>query len=103
MTDADWADPERRTLGWLLATTGRHEATAPPDGETLLILLHAGEYDVNFQLPELPSGGWQVLIDTAGPDPESVQVVRANEFWRLVPRSAAVLVRGSSAATPTRP
>jgi len=104
MTEADWADPERRTLGWRLEgpATGRHDATASTGRETLLILLHAGESDVIFQLPEVPAGDWRVLIDTAQPDGAPIEGVPADGHWRLVPRSAAVLVTGSSATAPTR-
>ncbi len=103
MTDTDWADPERRTLGWQLrgAPAGGHDGTSAVDAETLLVLLHAGELDVAFQLPGGPDGDWQVLIDTARPEP--VDVARARGYWRLVARSAAVLVTDSSAAAPSRP
>lgn len=103
MTEADWVDPERRTLGWRLAgpATSRHDAVAPTGRETLLILLHAGEDHVIFQLP-VPDNDWSVLIDTAQPDGAPIDGVPADGHWRLVPRSAAVLVTGSSATAPTR-
>ena len=61
MTEADWTDAERRTLGMLLDGDGILERDAhgePITGDTLLILLNAGVEDVLFTLPaRCPASG----------------------------------------------
>jgi glycogen operon protein len=94
MTTADWSDPERRTLGWLLDPAGA--STAHASGQMsrarLLVLLHAGEHELPFQLPgPLSDPDWEVLVDTTSADGGSGIVVPAGSAWRLLPRSAAVL------------
>ena len=92
MTDADWADPERRALGVLLdghaiAETDTHGR--PIVGDTLLILLNAGADEVTFTMPRRKGRRWERLIDTADPDGPTARVDAGAE-WRVSGRSAAV-------------
>jgi glycogen operon protein len=71
MTEAEWHDTERRTLGMRLAGDG---STAPQaDGEprrndTLLVLLNAAPDVQPFTLPA-ETGTWELLLDTARVEP----------------------------------
>jgi glycogen operon protein len=102
MTDQDWADPGRRTLGWLLAGgDAAHE---------LLILLHAGDDDVMFALPAREASAWEVVLDTAAADGAPEGITPVNGVRTLTARSAAVLrterlsaPTSSSAAARIRP
>ena len=83
MRDADWADPERRTLGVLFDGTDL-------SAETLLILFSAAAQPIEFLLPAHGDGtGWQVLADTAA----SAHPGRyaAGTTFELIAHSAAVL------------
>ncbi|MEJ7727353.1 MAG: glycogen debranching enzyme, partial [Actinomycetes bacterium] len=64
MTAADWADPNRVTLGVLLDGAG----LGPDDAGTddILIWLHAGNDDVEVEMPaDAPRRAWTVLLDSA--------------------------------------
>jgi isoamylase len=68
MTSQKWRAPDLRTLGMLLPGEESDEMdergqTVP--GDTLLILLNAGDAPVAFALPALEGvAGWECLIDT---------------------------------------
>ncbi|MDT8435780.1 MAG: glycogen debranching protein GlgX [Gemmatimonadota bacterium] len=70
MTDADWHDPENRALGMLMhgAATGEVDRRGRLiRGDTLLLLMNAGERSRRFLLPEIEApGGWEQLLDTHG-------------------------------------
>jgi glycogen operon protein len=98
MTTADWSDPERRTLGWLLDPSGAQTAheSGRMSGARLLVLLHASEHELTFQLPgTLSDPDWEVLVDTTSADGGSGLLAPAGSAWRLLPRSAAVLQQAS--------
>jgi glycogen operon protein len=59
MTDADWHDADRRTVGLRL------------DG--VFVVLNAADVDVTFALPE---GVWERRLDTAAPDAGALVVAR---------------------------
>ena len=102
MTHVDWHDEALRTIGWLLLPGDTAAADHRP--RTLLVLLHAGDDEVDFVLPDAPNGGWDVLVDTSTPEDIENQTVRFTRSWRLLPRSAAILrPTDSSEAAPTRP
>ncbi|MFP3854908.1 MAG: glycogen debranching protein GlgX [Anaerolineales bacterium] len=68
MTEGDWRDPQRRTLGLLIrgeATDEVDERGQPIHGDTLLLLMNAGEADLKFKLPSLDKGAWNLLVNTA--------------------------------------
>jgi isoamylase len=72
--DAEWNDPEARTIGLRLAGEAIDER-GPEGGviadDTLLMLLNAFHEEVPFILPEAggDSSAWEVLMDTTRPDP----------------------------------
>jgi glycogen operon protein len=72
--DAEWNDPEARTIGMRLAGEAIDER-GPEGGviadDTLLVLLNAYHEEVPFILPEAggESSAWEVLLDTTRPDP----------------------------------
>jgi isoamylase len=72
--DAEWNDPEARTIGLRLAGEAIDERS--PEGgviadDTLLVLLNAYHEEVPFILPEAggESSVWEVLMDTTRADP----------------------------------
>src|SRR5207237_9706214 len=66
--DADW-DAGRRCIGILM----RAQADGQPGGETCLLLVNAEPQPVGFTLPP---GAWQVLMNSAPPEPaEHLHVV----------------------------
>ena len=71
LTDADWHDPQRHTLGMLIhgdATDEVDERGRLITGDTLLLLINSGQTPVAFQLPTLVRPGlWREIINTARP------------------------------------
>jgi glycogen operon protein len=72
--DAEWNDPEARTIGMRLAGEAIDEREAEGGviaDDTLLVLLNAYHDEVPFILPEAggDSSVWEVLMDTSRPDP----------------------------------
>ena len=97
MSEADWADPARVTLGVLFDGRGvpGAAATATGDGrsagDTLLVLLSAAAASTPFTLPALDeTSGWEVLADTAAPARQGARYAAGSAFV-LIPHSAAVL------------
>ncbi len=74
MTDEDWHDPDGRCLGMLIdgqATDEVDERGRLAKGDTLLLVLNAGETARQFRMPELERrGAWEVLLDTVREDQE---------------------------------
>ena len=82
MAEADWWDSERRTLVAMLhgadpggdGSNGTYADAADPggtrpNGDTVLVVLHAGREPVSLTLPLPPAGShWRVAIDSAEPD-----------------------------------
>jgi glycogen operon protein len=93
MTGEHWADGTRRALGVYLDGRAIAETDAqgrPVVGDTLLVLLNAGDRDQPFILPSRGASAWTLLVDTARPD-EIGTPAAAGGTWRLTARSAAVL------------
>ena len=71
MTDETWNSPDVRCLGVRLNGDAIDEIDERGQrivGETLVIMLNAGEETVPFSLPETgPTERWETLIDTADP------------------------------------
>jgi glycogen operon protein len=98
MTDADWFDGHRRTLGMLLAggtlrqvdRLGRNLVD-----DSFLVWLHAGESVVNVTLPAPPgtaAATWSVALDTAHVGgPPVPRVLTGGSVVRLDARSVVVL------------
>jgi isoamylase len=71
MAQADWQDPQRRVLGMLIQGESSDETDdrgRPIRGDTLLLVVNAGEEDTQFVLPRMEGRGiWVELINTAHP------------------------------------
>ena len=65
---ADWGDPERRVLGMLAVGEAHDEVDErgrPIQGDSLLLLINAGDRACHFQLPKLPKPGtWEETLST---------------------------------------
>jgi isoamylase len=70
-TEGDWHDPECRALGMFVLGEANDEVDErgrPIQGDSLLLLLNAGERPCHFRLPQPPApGAWQQTINTARP------------------------------------
>ena len=93
MTDADWSEPDRRSIGMLMAGQAADEVDLrgrPASGDTLLLLLNAGWRARSYTLPrmELP-GRWEEVLNTAHPGPWA-RLVR-NEVVNLTSHSCLLL------------
>lgn len=76
MTDADWHDPERRSLGMVLGGSARSSMSdwrRSRHGQTFLLLFHAGGEGISFILPGEPACRWQPVLDTTSEDPFSAE------------------------------
>jgi glycogen operon protein len=80
MIEADWNDPERRTLGMEL------------DG-TLLTIFNASASHVTFSVP--PGPAWTCLLDTATPD--AAPAALPASAVTVMPQSMTVLARDADA------
>jgi glycogen operon protein len=108
MTEADWHDPERRSLALVLS--GRaHEyhltrAGEPEPDDTFLLVLSARAAPSTQTLPVVAEGGaWELVLDTAaGGFVDPGRVFKAGEVLALEPRSLVLLVAraGAAAAAP---
>ena len=96
MTDGDWADAERRSIGMLMyagATDEVDDRGRPLIGDTLLWLLNASAKSVSFTLPNLAEPGvWQELVDTFRGAPRAVH----GESVSVCARSTVLLRHGES-------
>ncbi|HLZ44963.1 MAG TPA: glycogen debranching protein GlgX [Gemmatimonadales bacterium] len=66
MTEDDWKKAQTCSLGMLIngeATDETDDKGEPIKGDTMLLLVNAGDAAVDFALPA--TGGWRALIDTA--------------------------------------
>jgi glycogen operon protein len=92
MSEDDWADPGRRTIGMLLLGRAADEIDHRgrlARGDTLLLLLNAGLRSRPYALPPMEwPGRWQELVDTARPEPRRRT---AGEIVHLSAHSAVVL------------
>ena len=95
MSDAQWWDPQRRTLGLFLA--GDAIRSRNPDGSrvtdaSFLLWLHADREPVPVRLPD--AGSWaesyEVLVDTGRPSREGRRI-RAGETVEMPGRSCLLL------------
>jgi glycogen operon protein len=94
MTDATWSSPDVRCLGVRLngdAIDEVDERGARIVGDTLLLLLNAGDQMIPFTLPAMrEEERWETLIDTSDPWAPSRRL-RPGGRYELLPRSMAVL------------
>ena len=94
MTDATWSSPDVRCLGVRLNGDAIHEVDERGSriiGDTLLLMLNAGDQPIAFTLPgTAPEERWETLLDTADPWAPPRRL-RAGGRYELLPRSMAVL------------
>ncbi len=94
MTMADWSDSKRTELGVLLAADGIDEighTGAKACGETILLLVNAGDRQVDFVLSERGgAASWERLLDTYSDAPDPGQrYFEPGTAYRLRARSLA--------------
>jgi len=94
MTDEMWNSPEVRGLGVRLngdAIQEVNERGDPIIGDTLLVILNAGDQPLSFVLPtSTPTERWDTLVDTADPW-QQARRLRAGDRYDLPGRAVAVL------------
>jgi isoamylase len=79
MTDEQWNSPDNHALGMLVhgeAGDEQDDRGRPIKGDTLLLLVNAGEKETTFTLPPAPHqapGVWVAIIDTAHPRGHTVR------------------------------
>ncbi len=103
MTAADWSHPDTRALAMLLggdAIPSRDRRGQAITGDTLLVLVNAGESEGAFVLPAVEWGErWDVLVDTRSAEPPERSVpVRAGERYAMLDRSMVVMRLSRTAA-----
>ena len=93
MSHADWAQSQNRVLGMLIhggASDEVDERGRPNRGQTLLLVLNAGNRARPLTLPELPEEGhWREMINTAAQEP--AQRVPKAKTINLHPHSLLLL------------
>jgi glycogen operon protein len=100
MSVSDWLSRAARTLGMYLSGQGirtRDSRGEPITDDSFLLVLHAGDNEVDFILPGTPwASSYELVLDTAdGPAPGSGgrprPPLKAGAALHRVPRSLAVL------------
>ncbi len=93
MTDAEWSDPETRTIGMLMVGRAADEVDSrgrAARGDTVLLLLNAGTRSRSYTLPRLEwPGRWQEVLNTARTASWSREV--RNEAVNLAAHSSFML------------
>jgi isoamylase len=98
MSERDWHDPERRSIGVRLAGDAIDETDERGrrvTDDTLLLLLNAHHEPMTFVLPaHREEVRWQLTLDTRAPTGRRANSprVRGGGKYRLVPRSVALFV-----------
>ena len=94
MTDGTWGSPDVRCLGVRLNGDAIDEVDERGNritGDSLLMMLNAGEHPLAFTLPAtMAEERWETLIDTADPWAPARRL-RVGGAYELVPHSMAVL------------
>jgi isoamylase len=97
MTEAEWDDESRRSLGMLLNGDEIPDHTADGHrirGDTLLLIVHSHHKDKLWTLPSGWGDHWEVLLNTAqGTPPARARVIEAAKPLRVSSRSLLVLRR----------
>ncbi len=94
MHEAQWKESTERSLGVLLSDRIKSINSGNMIGQSLLIILHAAEFDQNFILPDTSkSCSWKFLISTADPlKEEGSEIKNAGDNVLMVSRSVEVWV-----------
>jgi isoamylase len=94
MTDETWNSPDARALGVRLNGDAIQEVNERGErivGDTLLLILNAGDGTIAFTLPgTAATERWETLLDTADPW-QSARRLRAGDRYELQGRSMAVM------------
>jgi glycogen operon protein len=89
--DADWNDPESKALGMMIhgdASDDVDERGRPNLGQTLLLLLNAGNRARHFVLPALADpGSWHEIVNTA----QSTHRIPKGQALNVAPHSLVLL------------
>jgi glycogen operon protein len=102
LMDAEWTDPEARTIGMRVAGEAIDERGAEGGAiadDTMLVLLNGSHEDVTFILPE--AGGdttaWELLMNTVRPDApaEAGQPCEVGDEYVVAPHALALFRRES--------
>jgi isoamylase len=97
LTEHEWFDPAQRTIGMYLDGRGLRHRDARGQiivDDSYLLLLHAGDDETAFTLPDGPwASRYETVIDTAQPGgaPVSSDLVPAGRSLTLIARSSALL------------
>lgn len=82
MEQADWDDPERRSLGMLASGDANDHVDnhgRPISGDTILLFLNADSRPALLSLPSLSSvGRWEILLTTGRPHGKALRSDRVN-------------------------
>jgi glycogen operon protein len=101
MTQKDWANPELRTLAFLLggdAIPNADEQGNRVVGNTLLVLMNANAAGVPFTLPDIRWGAhWEIVEDTADLSGQKRDKQPAGSSIEVGARSLVVLRRPAMA------
>jgi glycogen operon protein len=96
-TGDDWGNDAVRSIGMLLngeAITDRGPRGERIVGDSLAVILNAGEDNQPFLLPPAGSARWEVVLDTARPqEPEGWRYIGPGEEVAVTGRSVVVLRR----------
>ncbi|MDQ1681067.1 MAG: isoamylase, partial [Frankiaceae bacterium] len=102
MSVSDWLSRAARTIGMYLSGQGirtRDARGEPITDDSFLLVLHAGDNEVDFVLPGSPwARAYELVLDTAttggaaaGTSPQAGAPLRAGAALHRLPRSLAVL------------
>ncbi|HEY6358649.1 MAG TPA: glycogen debranching protein GlgX [Vicinamibacterales bacterium] len=98
MTDADWAEQDRRVIQVQLDGSAIPETDAHGDrivGDTVLLVFNGESGDVDVTLParEGPTSRWERVLDTSRPDGPA-HVLVGGSRWTMTGKSAAAFRLG---------
>ncbi|MBV8301092.1 MAG: glycogen debranching protein GlgX, partial [Candidatus Dormibacteraeota bacterium] len=96
-SDTEWFDETQRSLGMILngdEIPDRDSRGQRIRGDTLMVLLHAGDSDIEWVVPSGWGDRWQLLVHTANHDiPDAPAEFAPKDGIPMPPRSLAVLKR----------
>jgi glycogen operon protein len=92
--------PEEWNAGWVrcigLMLNGRtlediNGVGEPVLDETFLLMLNPHTEAIKFYMPPQQGTAWEVVLDSCCPGREEKPIIKAAEFYELIPRSIALL------------
>ena len=101
-SDNDWSNPDLRTIGARLAGDAIQEIDEegnPLSPSSLMLIFHAGEDDIEFQLPAVERGEelshWTALLSTDAPDGKTSMKAPARSRITVPARTVMLFVPSS--------